>query len=75
MNDSKTLEKLVVSKNGETWALFLGVVSGKGQDQRRYSSTECIGREGPRTSGIMGPVGWNNSIWEEDDAVQAQGAS
>lgn len=52
-NDSKTLDKCVVSKNKETWAFFLGVTPGKEQDHRRYSSTVCVEREGSRPSGVL----------------------
>lgn len=56
-NDSKTSDKFVVSENRGTWAFFPDVAPGKEQNQRRHSSTVCIGREGRRSSGVLGPFG------------------
>lgn len=56
-NDSKTSDKFVVSEKRGMWAFFPGVAPGKEQNQRRHNSTVCIGREGHRPSGVLGPFG------------------
>lgn len=56
-NERKAPDRLVVSEMRGTYAFFFVIDPGKEQGQRKYRSTVCIGREGPRLPGIQSCVG------------------